>query len=98
MATRESDIVYETGTCWVKRDRKSYTVFRTGVTHSTSDSAYKKNADGLSIAKARCDYLTKRAGSGLLGRTRRRRRSKPMTAAQLRDKLACKIFGGKACR
>ena len=53
-------------------------------------------ADGLSIAKSRCDYLAKRAGGGLLGRARRRR--KPMTAAQLRDKLACKVFGGKACR
>jgi hypothetical protein len=62
--TRESDIVYETGACWVKRDRNSYTVFRIGVTHSTSDSAYKKNADGLSIAKSRCDYLTKRAAAG----------------------------------
>lgn len=56
--TRESDIVYETRTCWVKRDRNAYTVFRIGVTHSTSDSAYKKNADGLAMAKSRCAYLT----------------------------------------
>jgi hypothetical protein len=62
--TRESDIVFETPVCWVKRDRKSYTVFRIGVTHSTSDSAYKKNADGLSIAVSRCNYLTKRAAAG----------------------------------
>ncbi len=62
--TRESDIVYETTVCWVRRDRKAYTVFRTGVVASTSDSAYAKNADGLSIAKARCDYLAKRAASG----------------------------------
>ena len=61
--TRESDIVFETPVCWVKRDRKSYTVFRIGVTHSTSDSAYKKNADGLSIAVSRCNYLTKRAAT-----------------------------------
>ena len=61
--TRESDIVHETPVCWVKRDRGSYTVFRTGVTHSTSDSAYRKNADGLSIAVARCKYLEKRKGS-----------------------------------
>lgn len=25
-----------------------------------SDSAYKKNADGLSLAVSRCNYLTKR--------------------------------------
>lgn len=61
--TRESDIVYENKTCWVRRDRNAYTVLRTGFTHSTSDSAYKKNADGLSIAVARCNYLAKRAAA-----------------------------------
>lgn len=60
-STRESDIIFETGTCWVKRDHNAYTVYRTGITHSTSDSAYKKNADGLSIAIARCKYLAKRS-------------------------------------
>ena len=59
-SARESAIVYETQVCWVRSDRKAYTVFRTGVVASTSDSAYKTTADGLSIAKARCDYLTKR--------------------------------------
>lgn len=53
--------MYETPICWVRRDNKAYTVFKIGIVASTSDSAYKKNADGLSIAKARCDYLTKRA-------------------------------------
>lgn len=73
--TRESDIVYENGPCWVRRDRSSYTVFKSGgITHSVSDSAYKKNADGLSIAKARCDYLAKRAAQGTLKGARRRRR------------------------
>lgn len=72
MATRESDIVYENSACWVRRDRKSYTVFRTGVTHSVSDSAYKKTADGLSIAIARCNYLAKRAAAPLKGARRRR--------------------------
>ncbi len=60
---RESAIVYETPVCWVRQDQKAYTVFRTGAVVSTSDSAYKKNPDGLSIAKARCDYLTKRAAN-----------------------------------
>jgi len=58
--TRESDIVYENAACWVRRDRSAYTVFKIGLTHSESDSAYKKNADGLSIAVARCKYLEKR--------------------------------------
>lgn len=73
MATRESDIVHETPVCWVRRDRNSYTVFRIGVTHSTSDSSYKKNADGLSIAISRCNYLTKRAQPALKGSRRKRR-------------------------
>lgn len=71
---RESDIVHETPVCWVRRDRKSYTVFRTSVTHSTSDSAYPKTADGLSIAIARCNYLTKRPPGLTLGSARRRRK------------------------
>jgi hypothetical protein len=58
--TRESDIVYENDACWVRKDRKSYTVFKIGLTHSTSDSSYRKNPDGLSIAKARCDYLARK--------------------------------------
>jgi len=58
--TRESAIVFETPVCWVRQDSKAYTVFRTGTVASASDSAYKKNADGLSLAKARCTYLTKR--------------------------------------
>jgi hypothetical protein len=40
--------------------------------------------------------VTQRRDHGLFGAHRSRR--KPLTAAQLRDKLACKIFGGKACR
>ena len=57
------DIVYESGNAWVYRDKKKscYVVFKAGITHSTSDSAYPLNDDGLSIAKARTDYLAKRA-------------------------------------
>lgn len=54
---RESDIVYEGRSAWVCRGRSAYTVFRTGPTHSTSDSSYPLNADGLSIAVARARYL-----------------------------------------
>jgi hypothetical protein len=56
---RESDIVHENGDYWVARDRAAYTVYRSGITHSVSDSSYAKNADGLSIAIARCDYLAR---------------------------------------
>lgn len=70
-AVRPSDIVYETGGAWVARMPDSYTVFRTGATHSTSDSAYPRDVDGLSIAKARADYLSRnsRGHSRRKGRT-----------------------------
>ncbi len=58
--TTESDILHENGAFWVCRERNAYTVFRNGVTAATSDSSYAKTPDGLSIAKARCDYLAKR--------------------------------------
>lgn len=60
--TKESDIVYDNGNFWVHADRKqsAYVVYRSGVTHSVSDSAYRLTADGLSIAKARADYLARR--------------------------------------
>lgn len=57
----EDDIVYEVGQHWVLREKASYTVFVAGPTHSTSDSSYARTDDGLSIAKARCDYLHKRS-------------------------------------
>lgn len=65
--TRESDIMHENGDFWVCRDRNSYTVYKCGVTHSTSDSAYEKTPDGLSIAVARCDYLARRAKEKTVG-------------------------------
>ena len=59
---RESDIMHETpcGKFWVGRDNKhkAYIVFRVGPTHSTSDSGYHLNDDGLSIAIVRADYLS----------------------------------------
>lgn len=62
---KEQDIIYENGKSWVLKDtaRNSYTVFRCGVTHSTSDSAYPLNEDGLSLAKARVDYFAKRSST-----------------------------------
>ena len=61
---RESDIIHENGSFWVLRTHSGYevrrNVCRAGTWVSTGDSAYAKTADGLSIAKARCDYLAKR--------------------------------------
>jgi len=55
--TKEKDIIHERGSYWVCRTKDSYTVFKSGITHSTSDSSYKKTDDGLSVAIARCNYL-----------------------------------------
>lgn len=55
---KEKDIVHDAGSYWVLREKDCYYVMKTGVTHSTSDSAYQMDEDGLSIAKARCDYLS----------------------------------------
>ena len=60
MTRRENEIVYENPKAWVSREIGSYIVWRIGVTCSTSDSAYEKTDDGLSIAKARCDYLARK--------------------------------------
>lgn len=57
----EKDILYEVGRFWVLDDRKhdAYVVMRNGDTYSTSDSGYPRTPDGLSIAKARVDYLAR---------------------------------------
>ena len=64
MAIKETDIAYETadGAAWVLRDKRlnRYTVFRSGHIASKSDSSYPLDDDGLSIAKARADYLSRR--------------------------------------
>lgn len=57
---REIDIKHEAGKYWVLSTRDAYTVFKTGLTHSVSDSAYAHTPDGLSIAIARCNYLAKK--------------------------------------
>lgn len=57
---KEKDILHEFGKYWVCKTNDSYTVYKVGVTHSTPDSSYVLNTDGLSIAIARCNYLHKR--------------------------------------
>lgn len=56
----EQDIMYEVGNYWIGRQRNSYTVYRTGITSSVSDSHYARTDDGLSIAMARVNYLSGR--------------------------------------
>ncbi len=53
----DKNIKYEQGEYWILETWKSYTVMRDVGTHSVSDSEYNKDADGLSIAIARCNYL-----------------------------------------
>jgi len=57
---RERDIVYSNSPAWVWKAKDCYYVMVDGITHSTSDSAYELTEDGLSIAKARCDFFAKR--------------------------------------
>lgn len=57
MSYREQDIVYENGHAWVLRKADRYVAMLSCSTHSVSDSAYPPTTDGLSLAKARCDYL-----------------------------------------
>lgn len=61
MSYREADIAHENPKAWVLDDKRNgcYTVFRNGVTHSASDSSYERDADGLSIAKARADFFNR---------------------------------------
>lgn len=54
---RERDIMHEAGAYWVLAGRGHYSVMSSGVTHSESESSYAMTPDGLSIAKARTDYL-----------------------------------------
>lgn len=60
---KESDIVFEaeSGKFWILKTKKAHIVMRSGVTHSTSDSAYPPDESGKSLAIARCEYLERRA-------------------------------------
>ena len=62
MSYREKDILYEVGSIAVVQFKGSYDVLvpQRGLHYSITDSAYAKTADGLSIAKARADYLAGR--------------------------------------
>lgn len=55
----EANIMHEAGS-WVWKSRTQYTVYRAGMTVSKADSSYPLTADGLSIAIARANYLSRR--------------------------------------
>lgn len=59
---KESDILHEVNGVWVSREKVGYVVWKPSAsgTHCVIDSAYALDADGLSIAKARCSYLGNR--------------------------------------
>ena len=63
MTKMERTIAHENGDFWVCAGSSQYTVYRCGITHSKADSSYTKDADGLSLAIARCNYLAKRSKS-----------------------------------
>ena len=60
---RESDIVYQDGIYWVLREERGYGVYKLSPsgTHGVLDGGvlYPLNADGLSIALARCKYIAR---------------------------------------
>ena len=53
---KANQIKYERGDVWVLEKDGAFYVMITGVTHSTSDSAYET----LELAIIRCDYLATR--------------------------------------
>jgi hypothetical protein len=77
-------IYHEAGDFWVGRTYRppSYTVYRSGVTHSTPDSSYPSTADGLSLAIARCDYLHKAATAKVRKSGRRNWRGQRLPATR----------------
>lgn len=56
--TTEKDIILDLGKYWILDTKDSYAVMKTNITHSESDSFYARNVGGLSIAIARCKFLS----------------------------------------
>jgi len=59
----KQDVMYERGAAQVLRDRSNsrFVVLVAGSTHSTSDSAYPLDDDGLILAMLRAETLAARA-------------------------------------
>jgi hypothetical protein len=60
MSYKEKDIKHEIGNYFVLDTKDSYGVFKNELTHSVSDSFYKRDKDGLEIAIYRANYLNKK--------------------------------------
>lgn len=63
MQVTEADIIHETPTHWVLRNRskrKSYDVLKLGPQVSTTVQSFAFDEDGKSLAIAYCDYLSLR--------------------------------------
>jgi len=54
---READILYERGNYWVALVKGAHVVYRNSGQAAWPDSSYTGDTDGLSLAKARVDYL-----------------------------------------
>ena len=61
---KEQQIEYQVGPFWVGRFPGHHTVFKDTATHAQPDSTYPNTPEGLSLAKARVDYLHKRNEKG----------------------------------
>ena len=57
---KDYQIIYETGSFYVLKGKVAYYVMQNTSTHSVTDSAYRLNEDGLSIAICRAKYLAKK--------------------------------------
>lgn len=66
MSYKEKDIIHETNSTFVLKEKDAYTVYRIGLTHSTSDSSYKLDKDGLNLAIYRANYINKTNNKELL--------------------------------
>ena len=57
MSYKVKDILHENGSFFVLGQKTGYRVFKNGITHAEDDGVeYAPTTDGLSIAKAYCDY------------------------------------------
>lgn len=90
----ENGIVHENGPYWVYlgkigQHNRAYAVFGPyGNVASIADSAYTANADGLSIAKARADYLAKQDRRRQIEELHASRLGLDLALADLREAMA----------
>lgn len=64
----ESQIVHQNGCYWVADADNQYTVYGDRLSASEADSSYERTPDGLTLAKARADYLARRSRRSLVAK------------------------------